>query len=75
MTQLNTVMKMYKQILDNKITLRIEQTLEEASREFRNGMRLQNCIFTVIQPAEKFIRQKKKKLYSVFIFLEKDFHR
>ena len=69
---LNTIVKVYEQIINNKLVPILENSLEESQTGFRSGRSGQDHIFTLQQIAEKSIQQDKLVCLA-FIDLEKAF--
>ncbi|XP_031339654.1 uncharacterized protein LOC116168122 [Photinus pyralis] len=70
-TLISTVMKIYEQILNKKLTVSTEQTLTDTQSGFRKGRSVQDHIFTIKQMIEK--KKLGGKVYFAFIDLVKAF--
>lgn len=73
-TLLSTALKIYEKMIEKKLKLHIEPTIEEAQSGFRVGRSVHDHIFTVKQIIEK-THLSKTKAYFAFIDLEKAFDR
>lgn len=73
-TLLSTVLKVYEQILNNRLKEQIEHTLSEAQSGFRKGRSAQDHIFTLQQIIRKK-KEKSKSVYLAFLDMEKAFDR
>lgn len=71
-TLLNTIMKIYEQIINNRIRPILESQISKSQSGFMSGRSTQDHIFTIKQIIEKR-DQQNKKLYLAFIDLEKAF--
>ena len=69
---MNTTVKVYKQIINNKLVPILENSLEQSQSGFRSGRSVQDHIFNLQQIAEKSMQQDKLVCLA-FIDLEKAF--
>lgn len=73
-TLINTIVKIYEQIINNRLKQKVEHTLEEVQSGFRPGRSIQDHIFTLRQIINK-TNETGKRLYLAFLDLEKAFDR
>lgn len=71
-TLLNTIVKIYEQIINNRLKPILEPQLSQTQSGFRPGRSTQDHIFTIKQLIEKR-RPQNKSLYLAFIDIKKAF--
>lgn len=71
-TLLNTIVKIYEQIINNRLKIILEPQLAEPQSGFRPGRNTQDHIFTIKQIIEKK-QPQNKNIYLAFIDLQKAF--
>lgn len=71
-TLMNTALKVYESILEQRLRAHEEKSLDEAQSGFIKGRSTQDHIFTIKQIIEK-VRKNKRTAYFVFIDLVKAF--
>lgn len=73
-TLLSVVMKVYEQIIENRLRVVVEPTLTETQSGFRKGRSTQDHVFTLKDIIYKSLTTDKK-VYMAFLDLEKAFDR
>lgn len=71
-TLLNTIVKIYEQIINNRLKIILEPQLAEPQSGFRPGRNTQDHIFTIKQIIEKK-QPQNKNIFLAFIDLQKAF--